>query len=573
MGDKAAKAPVSMEAKLAQLRAQYALKIEQRVDALQALVQDLDGAEDSVRSNTLTQLRDETHKLAGSGATFGFPGVTLYAREMEQACVQSLATDTGAKDTDGVLVMIANLVDLCEKLRRATNEQEQVPEQGQKQEQAEALTVRPRPAIPELHDSFRQKVLFIMEYDGPTAMQILLEMDHFGFDARIINHPSKLMNDLQANDDVDVIVTGLTFGGDDEVALKVLSDLRKGNTHKDMPVVVHTSLESMKARLGAVRAGVKAYLLKPVDMADLVDVLDHVTMRHEDEPFRVLVVDDDESLASHTELVLQGSGMETRMTTDPMGVFEVLDDFSPELILLDLYMPGCDGQDIAAVIRQREEYAGIPIVFLSGEADKNKQLSAMEMGGDDFLTKPIQASHLISSVRIRAERFRELRSFMVRDSMTGLFNHTTTKQLLDTEIARVQRSGADLALVSLDIDHFKNVNDTYGHSVGDRVIKSLARLLRQRLRSADVIGRMGGEEFAAILPESGLEQAAHVCEQIRQAFSEIVFHTAGAKFNVTISCGVAAYKDHNTVTMLSDAADKALYAAKHGGRNQVVKAD
>jgi len=566
MGDEAAKTPVSMEEKLAQLRTQYALKIEQRVDALQALVQDLDGAEDDARSNILTQLRDETHKLAGSGATFGFPGVTQFAREMEQACIQALANDLGTPLAQGeASKKIPNLVDLCEKLRGATQKQEQ--------EEVEAITVRHRPEIPDLHDSFRQKVLFVMEYDGPTAMQVLLEMDHFGFDARIVDHPSKLMDDLRANGDVNVIVTGLAFNGDDDVALNVLAELRKDSNYNKIPVVVHTSLESMRARLGAVRVGVKAYLVKPVDMADLVDVLDHATMRHEDEPFRVLVVDDDESLASHTELVLQGSGMETRMTTDPMGIFEVLDDFSPELILLDLYMPNCDGQDIAAVIRQREEYAGIPIVFLSGEADKNKQLSAMEMGGDDFLTKPIQASHLISSVRIRAGRFRELRSFMVRDSMTGLFNHTTTKQLLDTEIARVQRSGADLALVSLDIDHFKSVNDTYGHGVGDRVIKSLARLLRQRLRSADVIGRMGGEEFAAILPESGLEQAVHVCDQIRQAFSEIVFNTDGAKFNVTISCGVAAFRDHNTATTLSDAADKALYAAKHGGRNQVIKAD
>ena len=578
MGDEPASVSVSMEEKLAQLRAQYALKIEQRVDELQTLVQGLDGADENKRLDILKQLRDATHKLAGSGATFGFPDVTLCAREMEQACVRALengtgTNDTGTNDEASFPEMTSNLGVLCERLRQSAKDQEQEQEQ---------VEVHHRREIPDLHGSLRQKVLFIMQYDGPTAMQILLEMDHFGFDARIIDHPSKLRNDLQDHGDADVIVTGLAFGGDEEVALNVLADLRQDSVHKDIPVVVHTTLDSMKARLGAVRVGVKAYLLKPVDMADLVDVLDRVTMRHEDEPFRVLVVDDDESLASHTELVLQGSGMETRMTTDPMSIFEVLDDFSPELILLDLYMPECDGPDIAAVIRQREEYAGIPIVFLSGEADKNKQLSAMEMGGDDFLTKPIQASHLISSVRIRAGRFRELRSLMVRDSMTGLFNHTTTKQLLDTEIARVhtvsrrfviERSGGELALVSLDIDHFKNVNDTYGHGVGDRVIKSLARLLRQRLRGADVIGRMGGEEFAAILPESGLEQAAKVFNQIREAFSEIVFHTEGAKFNVTISCGVATFRHHSTATALSDAADKALYAAKNGGRNQVVKAD
>ncbi|HEY9079934.1 diguanylate cyclase [Magnetovibrio sp.] len=552
--------PATMEEKLAELRAQYALKIADRVDELQVHVDDLKRTEDNAHNDRLKKLRDGAHKLAGSGATFGFPGVTHYARKIEQMCVKTLEQGLPVS-----VELIAKLNVLCEQLRQSAQEDEQ--------QDVDPKPASYRPEIPDLHNSSRQKVLFIMEYDGPTAMQILLEMDHFGFDARIIDHPAKLLDDLRSNGAVDVIVTGLAFDGDDEAALKVLAELRQQADYKATPVVVHTTVDTMSARLGAVRVGVKAYLIKPIDMADLVDILDHVTMRHEDEPFRVLVVDDDESLATHTELVLQGAGMDAQKTTDPQKIFEILDDFSPELILLDLYMPGCDGQDIAAVIRQREEYAGIPIVFLSGEADKTKQLSAMEMGGDDFLTKPIKASHLISSVRIRAGRFRQLRSFMVRDSMTGLFNHTTTKQMLDTEIARVRRSGAELALASLDIDHFKNVNDTYGHAVGDRVIKSLARMLRQRLRSADVIGRMGGEEFAAILPESGLEEAARVFDQIRKAFSEIVFHTDGTQFNVTISCGVASFADHNTATSLSDAADKALYAAKHGGRNQVVKAD
>ncbi|MBF0248792.1 MAG: diguanylate cyclase, partial [Alphaproteobacteria bacterium] len=268
------------------------------------------------------------------------------------------------------------------------------------------------------------------------------------------------------------------------------------------------------------------------------------------------------------------TGMEVMALSDPMEVLKALDDFSPELILLDLYMPECSGREIATIIRQRQEFAGIPVVFLSGEDDKDKQLEAMKMGGDDFLTKPIRASHLISAVRIRAERFRQLRALMVRDGMTGLFNHTTTKQLLANELSRSHRSGAEMALVALDIDHFKNVNDTYGHAVGDRVIKGLSRLMRQRLRGTDILGRMGGEEFAAILPDTGMVEAAHLFDQLRQAFSDIVFHAAsGETFSVTVSCGVAAYPRYATVTDLSDAADKALYAAKHGGRNMVVRAD
>ena len=111
---------------------------------------------------------------------------------------------------------------------------------------------------------------------------------------------------------------------------------------------------------------------------------------------------------------------------------------------------------------------------------------------------------------------------MVKDSMTGLYNHTTTKQMMINELERAKRSNQSIAMASLDIDHFKNVNDTYGHAVGDKVIKSLARLLRQRLRGADIIGRMGGEEFAALLTGATIEEAGAVFNQIREAFSYIV---------------------------------------------------
>jgi len=546
--------------KMAQLRAQYALKIDDHGNHLQALIKRLDGADAAVRGEILKEISDACHKLAGSGATFGFPGVTAHARDMEQMCIEGLKTDFDLGQDQG---FSQRLEDLCLRLRQASAHQSPPP--GKAPENIPS-------SRPQLHDSTRKKVLFVMEYTGPTAMQVLLEMDHFGFEARIIGHPAKLLDDLQNNGCVDAIVTGLVFNNDEGVAHAAIEKLRQDPVYQDIPIVVLTTLENMAARLAAVRMGVKAYMVKPVDMADLVDVLDRVTRRSQTEPFRVLIVDDDESLAYHTELVLEAAGMKTRVTADPVNIFEDLDEFSPELILLDLYMPGCVGQELAAVIRQREEYAGIPIVFLSGEADKSKQLSAMEMGGDDFLTKPIHSTHLISSVRIRVTRFRKLRSFMLRDSMTGLFNHTSTKQFLDTEIARVQRSTEKLAFVALDIDHFKNVNDSYGHAVGDRVIKSLARLLRQRLRGADLIGRMGGEEFAVIMPESDLDQAVLVFDQIREAFSEIIFHANETQFHVTISCGVAEFSHHRSATQVSDAADKALYAAKHAGRNQVVKA-
>lgn len=553
-------APQSMEEKLALLRAGYAEKLGARIDELASHLEDMSqaGDDDAARLGALDQVRQEAHKLAGSGATFGFPAVTDVARQMESACKEVLNGASGYSSG-----FAERQYELCGRLREAAK----APSSSVEDESQEIALAASRRAGSETH----QKAVLVLDCDIEEAEQMKREMEHFGFDVHVVNHPAKLQAAL-SKDPVDVLVSALSFGGDKTIAFKVLGELREKGVIT-APLVVYTSQDGIEPRLGAARIGAKAYLVKPVDMADLVNELDDVTQRTEREPFRVLVIDDDESLARHTELVLQGAGMQTHVITDPMDVLDALDDFTPELILLDLYMPKCDGSEIASVIRQRQEYAGIPIVFLSGESDKDKQLSAMELGGDDFLTKPIRPAHLISAVRIRSNRFRELRSFMVRDSMTGLYNHTTTKQLMETEIARAQRSSAKMALASLDIDHFKNVNDTYGHAVGDRVIKALARLLRQRLRGVDVIGRMGGEEFAAILPDTGIDEAMKVFDQIRIAFSDIVFHAEDASFSVAISCGVAQFPDFDSSTALSDAADKALYAAKHGGRNQVVRAD
>jgi len=251
---------------------------------------------------------------------------------------------------------------------------------------------------------------------------------------------------------------------------------------------------------------------------------------------------------------------------------ESLLEFAPDLILIDIYMPGCNGMELAKVIRQLDAFVSIPIVFLSAESNLDKQLIAMGLGADDFLTKPIQPLHLVSSVSSRIQRSLKLRSFMVRDSLTGLLNHTTIKEQLSREVALAKRQGTPLAFAMIDIDHFKQVNDAYGHAAGDRVIKSLSRLLKQRLREAEMVGRYGGEEFAVILSNTDGVMAVKVMDAIRKDFSQLRNRADSREFAVTFSCGVADVLHFGDHAELSNAADKALYTAKNSGRNQVVLA-
>ncbi|MEJ2508249.1 MAG: diguanylate cyclase [Gammaproteobacteria bacterium] len=339
------------------------------------------------------------------------------------------------------------------------------------------------------------------------------------------------------------------------------------------PALIVLSADSgLARRLTAVRAGADAYLTKPLDLTRLLDSIESLTADPQAEPFRILVIDDSAELGELHAQILKKAGMDTRVVSDPTEVIAAMDEFNPELILMGVYMGEVGGPELASVIRQYDNYIGTPIVFLSPETNKDKQLSALGRGGDNFLTMPIAAAHLVAAVRTRAERYRALRSFMVRDSLTGLLNHTSLKERLEVELARASRQGTPLSFAMIDLDHFKQVNDRFGHPTGDRVLKSLARLIRQRLRRTDIVGRYGGEEFAVILPDTGLDAAAVILDDLRADFAALHHRAEGVEFQITFSCGVAAYPGFDDAIALNDAADKALYQAKHEGRNRIALA-
>jgi len=196
----------------------------------------------------------------------------------------------------------------------------------------------------------------------------------------------------------------------------------------------------------------------------------------------------------------------------------------------------------------------------------------MRHGGDDFLTKPVDPDHLVSIVTTRANRGRVLRSHMVRDSLTGLLNHSSILDRLEPELARASRAEQPLSYAMLDLDLFKNVNDSFGHSAGDRVLRSLARMLQQRLRKTDLIGRYGGEEFAIIMPGASLSQATAILDDIREGFSALEFVFGETHTRLTFSAGIAEFPRFSEPERLAEAADEALYRAKREGRNRIVMA-
>jgi diguanylate cyclase (GGDEF)-like protein len=249
----------------------------------------------------------------------------------------------------------------------------------------------------------------------------------------------------------------------------------------------------------------------------------------------------------------------------------VLQDFHPELILLDINMPKCNGIELAQVIRLNQDWLRVPITYLSHEQDVEKRAVAMGRAGDDFLSKPLGDRELITAVSVRAARSRQLSDALDRDSLTGLLKHSRIKEQVDMELSRAVRTQENLSVVMLDLDHFKRINDTYGHSAGDKVIKAIAHLLRQRVRKTDAVGRYGGEEFVIVLPRCSCEEALVLMEDVRQRFCDITFAADQRNYNVTLSAGIASYRPGvERAEQLLQEADAALYRAKEGGRNRIA---
>ena len=503
-------------------------------------------------AEVLARLYRLVHSLHGTGATLGFDDLSIAARGLEHALAAlDRAVSPNEQQRDYIERLIVGL------------------KQASQARGAQPLTPTQVPKV-DTGATFENRLIWIVQLDSVLAADLTTQLGYFGYQVQAYESAHNLPAQAGTRTP-SAIITSADILEADRSSYERIAGGGAGQGQAP-PLIVVASQGDLESRLRAARAGAAAYFVWPITTVALIDKLDALAARSIEQPYRILIIEDDPIVASFFAETLHQAHMHTVVVNDPIKVMQPLAEFRPDMILMDLHMPSCNGLDLAAVIRQQEEYVGIPIVFLSAEASMEKQLEAMRLGSDDYMIKPITPDHLISAVTSRVLRSRTLRSFMVRDSLTGLFNHTTTKEHLEIELARARRNQSPLAFAILDIDRFKSVNDTYGHITGDRVLKSLARLLRERLRKTDIIGRYGGEEFAVVLSGTDGPTAVVVLDQIRAGLAQIRQQADGEVFTVTFSCGIACFADYPDAPNLTEAADKALYAAKRGGRNRVALA-
>ena len=299
---------------------------------------------------------------------------------------------------------------------------------------------------------------------------------------------------------------------------------------------------------------------------------------------RILVVDDHPDNVDIIKTRLEFLDYTVESATHGEEALEMVLANPPDLILLDVMLPGLDGYEVARRIKRDEDLPFIPIILVTARDSTQDKVTGLDAGAEDYLTKPINFPELEARVRsmLRIKRLQdqleeytvELERLSISDGLTGLFNHRHIHEVLNAEFERTRRSHESIGVAMFDLDRFKQVNDTHGHQAGDRVLKEMAEILRQTAREVDVLGRYGGEEFIAILPETELQEAAKFAERVREAVEQREFDLGeGKTLKMTISSGVATYP----ATGIGDPheliewADRALYSAKHGGRNKVAR--
>lgn len=554
---------LTLKDKMAKLSTAFAAQLPKRLAEARSCFQVI-----SVHSqdrDAAARLHLILHSMNGTGNSLGFREIGALAARGEQCSkqlIEKISAQIGEPSTASPELM-ADLQQCLERLQTAAD-----------QLTGRALTpVSTGPTVkfemPEMRSGIEgrtEKLIYICDDEALHLELLAGQLLCFGYHTELFNNTSDLRAAVQRERPA-VLIMDIMFPGDSFEGTDVLADLRnQGNL---FPVVFVSVRKDFEARLNAIRAGGQAYFPKPVNVMELVAMLDSLIGQNKPEPFRILIVDDEPEMALYVSLILEQAEMLTKIVNAPELVLEAVSHFRPDLVLMDMYMPTCSGPEVAKLIRQIPDFLSLPIVFLSSETDKMKQYSAMSIGADGFLTKPIAAEELVQSVSLRADRMRTLRALMARDSLTSLFNHTTTTQLLENALQTARRLGTSLSFAMLDLDNFKAVNDSYGHPVGDQVLLGLARVLRQRLRKSDLVGRYGGEEFAVILHDINPDKAHQIMEQLRDYFSRVVFNAGETRFSCTFSCGIASFPAMDDLESLREAADAALYQAKKLGRNQI----
>ena len=414
------------------------------------------------------------------------------------------------------------------------------------------------------------KIAFFLRASEDIASGLTAALEALGFAVLPFIHPDDVEGELQKRIP-DILIFEGTFLKQ-MVSLNRELRLQEETEKKKIPTVCLSTSKQLEQRLLALRSGVDAYFLHPFTMQKLVEKIQQLTSPKE-EGYRILIIEDDPSQAKFAASILEKGGMKTLAVTEPLHALDALNDFRPDLILMDLYMPNVDGKELTTIIREHPDFITTPIVFLSGEHDTDKKLHALSAGGDDFLTKPIRPKHLISTIANRVERSKALKAGPPGQNLSSSLNGPTARhyfyeqlESLITEATQPLMGG----ILHLAFSNQKKNQPAFTEPQTETLLRELRTLVAGIAGQQDIVAELdNGIGVLASKPKAA--DLLSLASKIQNAISHHYFDCDGQEIKLNTSIGICLFdKDINSASQMIDRAAVAAQEAIKGGGEQIL---
>lgn len=485
----------------------------------------------------------EAHKLAGSAGTFGFPEGSRLARLMEAAFQAD--PPPGSADAPRLAEWVSSL----------RSELEESP----------ATPSAPTSAV------IKQPQLLVVGAEPGLGARLCTEAAERGIKGLIVEGVPEARR-VVADDPPDVAVLDLSVSERMPEGLEFLKELT--SREAPIPALVLTARDTLADRVEVARLGGRGFLEKPFLPTEILDAAARLLQSTRAVHARVLAVDDDPVVLAALESLLVSQGLEVIVLDEPLRFWDVLQETSPDLLIVDVDMPHLNGIELCRVVRNDPRWGGLPILFLTAHSDSETLHRVFAAGADDFVTKPFVGPEVVTRIMSRLEKAQLQKSFAETDVLTGVANRRKAVQVIQYLLRLAMRQGKPVSIAVIDLDHFKQVNDRYGHAAGDEVLRRVGATLLGSFRGEDMVARWGGEEFVLGLFGMGESDGIRRLRDLLQTVREHEFTASdGTPFGVSFSCGLAQFPEDGTdLETLYRVADGALYRAKVAGRSRVIHA-
>lgn len=487
------------------------------------------------------------HHLAHTAPSFGFADIGAMACDVELLLLGGIVTE--------------NLSEIRHKLQALC---------GLLTVHSSSTELHKKPLVPEtwLQQSAHRKVLIV---DSKSSLaRFANPLEKAGYHVDVANNIDALQHYAETQKPNVIILDGAFDVQSSSLFSEAVYLLN--SQFPEAPILYIFRVNDFANRLQAVRLGAKHYLTQPLTAHQLIESVENLLELHPQEPYRVLILEEDPDLAQLYQTSLEQAGIHSELLIDPSCLINALIEFKPEAILLDSTQTQCSSLELAAILRQEEAYNHINLLFLS--ADPQQNLPLYSWGNDQVLVKPIPLKYLVELILHKARASRKLQQDLSHDKLTGLLNEHSFRERLQANIALAERSGSPVMVAVLDLVAFKKINLQQGYWVGNQILKNIAKMLRQRLRRGDLIGRSQANQFLIALYDADETSSVQVLQQLLPEISELP-SLVKKDLQLQWHVGIAHYPGHihkyNELSLdMLAVAENALKKAKQEDSHQFV---